>query len=204
MAVGSRRALALALRNWLRTATGSGGLGLTDDECDVMPDGRPPASWGSSSLLAFYSVHQGSRTRVGEDTRLEQDFVMQVTVSVLVDRPFDRVGVDIVEQADTGLDVRVDNLIACVQSNQWNIMNAANAILGVPAVNGFVEAIYYGSDGEPRPVYEDWFWGTKSRPSSRAKMWSRFPQTDGMFVGMVSTVQFPGAKRIQTIESATG
>jgi len=179
----SFRAYLLAIRDDFR-APNPNGLGLKTADCDVTPGGKPPPRAGKM----FVSIHAGSRSQ-GSDTHCHREYAAHITLSLRIDMPFDRIGSDVLEQAQMGLDDRADAIIARMQNQQWELMAAANTkidqAVGELVANGFLEPLRYRSDnGEPVIMDGSWYQGDPDELSAA-----------------VLTIQFGGAKRLQLLGS---
>jgi hypothetical protein len=170
----SRRALHLAVRDVIRAQ-----LGYKDNQCDVTFDGRPPPACGQD----FVGIHRGPRNNQST-TALEIAYEFKITMTKRVDRPYDRIGRDLMEQALMGLDDRADAIIKLIHEDAGgNLLAKANAIIGDQA-NGFTELpIFLGDDGG-RLVGGEWF----------------HAEPDSQEVGIALELRFGRALRIQRIE----
>ncbi len=180
----SRRALLLATRDQLRT-----GLGLPTTKpllCEVMFDGEPPPGCGKT----FYSVHRGPRDNSCRHS-LDETYAANVTITMRVNEPYDRIGTDLMEKAATGMDLQADKVRSLIHMN-YTLMNAANAYIlsdyvaagGAGVIYGFSEPLYFQGDGEPRIVGPDWFKADVTE-STQAP------------IGIAQTLRFGGARRLQ-------
>ena len=192
----SLRALRLAVRNQLKAAVLSGGLALTQKECEVMLDGRPPPRCGER----FVSVHGGTCTlRAEGDPALDLDetYTLLVTVTMRLPRvPFDRIGPDLIDKASSGLDVFCQSVKVCVHkdADDNRIIRAANILLGADAdghsgIDGFVEPLRFLGHGDDQVKGPDWFHAD--------------PDADGGVVeaGLARVFRLGGARKIQSLES---
>jgi hypothetical protein len=180
-------ALLNAVRDRLRTDTGSGGLGYTAANCARTPDGRPAPRAGK----VFVAVHKGGRTQDAIES-LEEEYAVLVTVTVRVDGPWDRIGSLQLEKATEGLDDRIDAIRADLTRHQYAVMNAANTSLNAVETvedgtrNGFVEPLWFLGESTDQLVGSDWFHGA---PADKD-------------VGVAATLRFGKARMIQPIPEA--
>lgn len=188
--MNAQSALKFAILDQIRLATASDGLGILKHDCAIMLDGRPEPRWsGSSKGRVFYSVHGGARSKIGADSHLQVEYHTFVTLSMLTSAPFDRVATEQIVKDIDGMDEKIDLCVATLHNAQWSIMQNANDRIGSNH-NGFCEALYPTGWEEPQPVGEEWFCASIKGSSQ------------GMFVGLKSTISFSGALRVQLIGSS--
>lgn len=143
-----RRALALAMRNLLRSL-----LSYQNHECETMLDGRPPPRCGPR----FIAIHQGAR-RNEQEGSYEITVAISVTVSLRVNGPWDKLGVKEINDATTGIEKLISDIIATVVKNQETLRVNANTLYG-STYPGFVECLQYVTDGPIVPRSPGWFHG---------------------------------------------
>jgi hypothetical protein len=156
-------ALLFAFRDTVRTLRGF----MEVSQCDIVadPDGRPPANMGDW----FAAIHPGS-VHSDMDNALDEYFGVNVTVTMAVTAPIDRVGDQqmaklLAAQPGPGrtpsFDVRC-NRIASLLHMDWQTMAAANNYLvamlpEAPTVYGFAEpARYRGGATDVQWGYDEW------------------------------------------------
>ena len=185
----------LALRDRLRQPKSQGGLGLTEAECDLRPDGEPPAIAGER----YVAIHEGEWTATDEEC-LHEYYGVDVTVTFRAGRvPDDRAGTALMG-GPTGRSLArlCRQIVALVHkdpgprsdtdSQEYAIVARANALIdrendGV-ASNGIQVPLRLGSADHTQWVGPDWF---KSPTESRHS-------------GLARTLHFVGAERWQKIE----
>lgn len=183
----ARRALCLAVRDMIRLPKPTG-LDIPDAQCEIMPDGRPAPKWGGTGGC-FYSIHSCTWTKNRPDDSYERMFSLKITLTWLLNTPFDSIGWASMTKETDGFDEQMDQLAGYLMKNQWVIANLANTYIG-SANNGFTEAMYPVADTAPQPQSENWFY---SHPRSK--------NNQGMFVGMSADLRLEGAKQTQKIEN---
>lgn len=179
-------ALLLTVRDRLKTA-----LHLSDDECEVMPDGQPIPSCGQR----FVAVHEGDWNILGPGTGSDYDLDETMGVSVTVtwrihQYPFDRLGPELLYRPGEGADNFIRRIIAAVHHNQTGIRIAANTRIANEwgsTPDGFCTTLTAGSAGRWEWKTDDWF------------MAETDVDTPWRFAGIARTIAFIGAQRIQTI-----
>ena len=158
-------------------------LTLTDKECLIMADGRPPASCGQK----FYSVHSGNMNN-GSMSRQVLDALHGFSVTLTLrcaHIPPDRLGDELIAKATTGLWALVDGIIDALHQD-YTSMGTANTDLGA-LVNGFLEpqtwvqSIYLGAR-DP-----SWFWSMDESDQLTSP------------TGLAVEIQFADAKRVQKL-----
>lgn len=184
-----KRALCLAVRDQLKTAYASHNwTALALKECEVMFDGRPPPRAGKK----FVSVHRGGRRNTARNNTLDELYYVDVTLTLRVNEPFDKLGANLLELATTGLDDIGDQIRAIIHMNEpirsaanTYIENAANAWPVPPAqVYVFSEPLRYLDEDLPQEVGAYWFSAT--------------PEQDG-FLGVALTMHFGEARCAQPL-----
>lgn len=150
-------------------------LGYTKHNSGRTLNGQPYPKAGK----VFVSVHGGARQSIG-DNRLDEYYSFQVTISVRVASPFDRTEYVEVDE----LTERADAIRVLIHKNEL-IRIRANEIIG-PGNSGFVESQMFLGDSDPRYVGGDW--------------WHAMPEE--VELGVVQTLQFGRARRIQRLEGA--
>lgn len=186
----SWNALLRSVRDQLRASTGSGGLGYATAACEITPDGRPAPRAGKF----FVAVHQGGRQQIDEEGT-EETYAVNVTVSMRVDGPWDRIGPDLLALATLGVNDRAAAIRANLTNNQYKVMNYANVLFsavpdgsgGSGLVNGFVEPLWYRGEEGPTLVGGGWFHADDGDQDC----------------GVTLTMRFADARRIQLIGSTT-
>lgn len=185
----SQRALLLAVRDQLRLSPPQG-VGLATEECDVRPSGRPPPNVGERYVAISPSYWRGQ-----DIEGLEEELGVQVTVTVRGAKvPDDRFGAYLlVGPTGQSLDELLEKIRAVMHLDRGAdaILNRANTTIGVSA-NGFVEPLRFREAGRPEEMRQDWFEGREG---------GRVPRDT--IVALVQTLTFGGARRVQTVESAT-
>lgn len=169
----SMRALLTATRNRIRTA-----LSLTERNCEIMPDGQPPAFSGE----LYIAVHPGDFYN-DSLTSLDETYSVYVTITRRADySPHDRLGTQLLTHLD-GLYGRAEAVRAIVHMD-YSIINAANSIIG-PLRNGFVEPLSFQNCTYLGVKGPDWFNAEGS---------------DDTPTGLAVQLTFGGARRVQVIE----
>lgn len=187
----SQRAILLAVRDRLRQPPADGGLGYQPKECAVMFDGQPPP-WAGERFVAVWAGPW-----VGHDLEgLEEEFGIFVTVSMRAARiPPDRLGESLIagppgQSLDEVLRAIVAKLhmdpgpIAVGNPGQYPVLALANATIGA-GENGFVEPLRFKDGGRPEEKGPEWWWAEPAQ---------------GAPAGIVQTLTFGGARRVQVIE----
>lgn len=189
----SMRALLLAVRDQHRKPISEGGLGYDDNSCETTLQGKPPAIAGD----VFIGVHRGNVIQEKDlsDYRL---YAVKVTVSMRMKSvPFDRIGPALLEDDTNGIDDIVDAIIAMMVNQQYDVMNAANALIkgtpewcnihtGVPSHNGFLEPLrLLGVDDEPQLRSGAWWQAQPDEPNA----------------GVTLSIRFGTGRRIQVLGS---
>ena len=189
-------ALMYAVRDGIRSA----GFNFGYAESEIMDDGRPPPRCGNF----FASVH-GAKEKSTDSNNLVEYYDFSVTLTMRVVVPLDRVGdqqiyrnlarVLIAERE--GFRAKVDQLRRLLHMN-WSMVvltgqTPASANDNLVAwtsgtVYGFCEPARFVSATDPRLVGGEWFGAD--------------PDADD--VGVVSELNFSGAKRMQPQTAAVG
>ena len=179
----SQRALLLAVRDYLRSE-----LEYTDSQCEVTFDGQPPAVAGER----FVAIHAGSWTGDEETEGLEEEYGIEVTVSVKAGRvPRDRIGTNLlVGPTGESLDNHLEDIRAALHLDKgaYPVLALANATIGA-SENGFVVPLRFRDGGKPTEKDHAWF-GVAP------------PDVKGLLppAGIAQTLTFGGAKRVQVVE----
>jgi hypothetical protein len=187
----SKRALCLAAVDLIREA-----LGYRPAECEFMPDGMPPASCGRF----FVAVFRGGQSSADRNS-LDRAFELGVTVTVRLGGPPDRSGrVDLLREAQDGLEDRCEELIALLHMSESLRARANEHLLSQPAprvargvgtVYGFSEPPgFQGDSGEPTRQGPEWF---SASPASEGQRGAPAPS------GYSQELRFGGARRLQDI-----
>jgi hypothetical protein len=150
MAHGTMSSLLLAVRDRIRAR-----LGLDPGECELMPDGRPPAAAGQ----LFLAVHPGELSLDDPLAELwESSSAVGLTCTMKAgDVPHDRMGEHLAE-ATTGLLDRMEDAVKAVHMS-YTVLDAARVYLGGDGAQYFVEPLRL-TGGIPRPAEKppSWFW----------------------------------------------
>lgn len=182
----SQRALLLAVRDVLRAAAPNG-LGLPFSQCEVEPDGRPPASCGE----LYFAVHAGEWA-ASDVEGLDESFGFQLTLTVRAGKvPEDEIGASLLYgPAGTSAEEWLRKALTFLHLDRGGdlVLQRANAYVGA-SFNGFVEPPRFRSGGPPQLKGPDWF-GAVPAGKGRAAP-----------AGVAQTLTFAGARRVQTIES---
>lgn len=137
--MSGQRALLQALVGLMR-ARRSQGFGLDSTECEISHDGSPPPMAGQW----FWAVsHETMQADASVDFTTKPTLL--VTVSARVgDLPYDRLGPEFTA-AEGGMLDRLEYFMAWLSTQQYTLMNNANALLqeghDVP-VNGFIHPAF--------------------------------------------------------------
>lgn len=174
----SMRPLLMAVQTRLQSH-----LSITDKECLVMPDGRPPPACGQK----FYAVHSGSMHNPNMSRQtLEAMHGFAVTLTLrCAHLPIDRLGDELITKATTGLWALVDSLIDALHQD-YNTLDSANTTLGA-LVNGFIEPQTWIASVYLGPRDPSWFWSDDEHDPLAA------------IPGLAVEVQFADAKRLQAL-----
>lgn len=175
----SRRALLEAVRDTLKSV-----LHFESKECEITDmSGRPPPMCGKR----FIAVHRAGR-RGKWQVALDEIYDVAVTVTMRVEQPYDRIGKNLLEKQESGMDDLCDRIRSAISVDSLtnDIINAANVILGI-TVNGFIEPLYFQDDNDIRIVSGDWF----------------HADPEAVEVGIACTMKFTGARRIQPLAYAS-
>lgn len=179
MARVSLNALMIAASNRLRDA-----LALKAIECDVMDGPEPPNNAGA----VFYAVHGGGGWNNPAKECLDERLGFRVTVSMRVaDSPRDRTGRSRLALAKAGLVDRCNDVVAVLHGS-YEVMNAANDLIG--DAQGFVEPPRFrdAGSGDPTEVGPHWFGGQPSQDR---------------LAGITLTLTFRDARRVRAIQNLT-
>jgi hypothetical protein len=159
-------ALTYAVRDAIRGA----GINYDAATCEIMDDGRPPPRCGN-----YFAAIHGFRSRSERDNQLYERYDGNVTLTMRVTIPLDRVGDKLISlnlarvpQAErNGFNAKAERLRALLHMN-WGMVvltgqtpASANDNLSAWAtgvVYGFVEPLrYLGPDADPVLVGGEWF-----------------------------------------------
>lgn len=192
-------ALLYAVRDGIRAYS----INYDQATCELMDDGRPPPRAGN----VFVAIHGGT-ARSDRDNQLYELYGFSVTLTMRVGIPLDRVGDQLMSRNiervplgyRQGFYAKLEQLRAYLHMN-WQITvkqsqtpNSANDNLAAwltGTVYGFVEPMRYrGLEAPPRLVGAEWFGAD--------------PGESDQEIGMVATLKFDGAKRVQPITAAQG
>jgi hypothetical protein len=176
------RALLQASLNQFRLSRSEGGLGLDELTSDITLKGKPPAVAGD----LFYSVHRGGVNQE-KDLSDYRQYAIQVTISSRMQGvPWDRIGPDLMDREGDGLDDLMEEVAEMFQNYQYEIMNAANALIrgtqewcdvhgGTPTSNGFIEPLrLVAVDEEPQLRSGSWWWAQPDEPNGGITLSARF------------------------------
>lgn len=167
------------------------GFGLSDGECDLCLDGRPPALAGEY----FWGVHGGPLTLTGTTSYIANP-VLNVTLSARTKAvPFDKLGSGLYF-ADNGVLDRLEYFAAWCLSKQYDLMDRANELLQVGhdvPVNGFVHPTFKVQIQPPRVANPD-HWQSEG---TRNKTLNQAPPA-----GVIGVVMLSEFEREQYLEAA--
>ena len=176
MSVG---ALLRATRNHLRNQ-----LGLKDEECMVMPDGRPIPSCGQR-FISLYPTYWGPKEGDNNQALYEQyDIACVITFRTPL-LPFDRIGENLIYE-DSPFPIVYHTmeewcrLVMVAVHMNTSIMGEANKELATQGVAEYLR--WAGNDPTPSFVDGSWF----------------FAATEEL-AGLTQTVRFEGATRFQPL-----
>jgi hypothetical protein len=147
-------ALLLATRERLRA-----GLPLPPRECDVMPDGRPPAYAGE----VFVAVHPGgisTAAGVDDDLALDEVYALVVTLTLRAAwLPRDRQGEFQTALAGAGLYARAERARALLHMSYavLDLANFGQAYSIGSGENGFHHPLVSEGCGPPEEKGPEWF-----------------------------------------------
>lgn len=171
---------------------------LTASNVGIQIDGQPPPFAGELYIALHQSGFQNN-DRIGQS--LDETYGTNLTLTYRTGFvPIDRVGAEALTKLVTGLNARVDKARAAIHMN-YDILQMAggSARTGgkqfslLDTVNGFVEPLRFYTATPPQWKYAEWFWSVEEMGDSKI----RCP------CGLVVTLSFGGARRVQTIESQT-
>lgn len=192
-------ALLFSVRDGLRAA----GYGYGVQEVEIMDDGHPPPRAGN----IFIAVHEGP-TRATNDNCLMEYFAWNLTLTMRVSVPLDRIGDQLLasklaRRAGPGqpsFNARLEQLRAWGHMN-WQVTvlpnqtpNSANdnlcawAPAGTSQVYGFIEPARYRGAEKPTLVGGEWFGSVPEAAD----------------VGLKAELRFDGARRMQPQTAAVG
>lgn len=182
----SQRALLLAVKAEIQSL-----LGVGDETCDVMFDGRPKPAAGQE----FYAIHPGEWAGEDTDAGLKEYFGVDITCTRRLGyAPMDQWGAEVLMKASEGLDAMLGKVRARMHMN-YTIQQEANNLINADGVaNGFVEVLRFRSGGRPEPREAEWFGATESSPPAGGRY---------AHAGISQTLTFDRAMRIQRVESQT-
>lgn len=168
--------LLLAVRNRLRTATGSGGAGFSDAECDIEFDEMAPATQGHRYIVVMPAGWRpGPRHNTSGGVN---DLIYAVDVTVI--QRVANVARDRYRTTLTALEALADLIFPVVDFN-YTTLAAANTLLAAEtpsSTEGFSEPLRFIGMGKPRLVSGELFGGAEPK------------------AGLARTVSFGGARRI--------
>jgi len=189
----SQRALLLAVRDRLRQTIANGGLAYLPQQCEIMPTGMPPPACGEF----FVAIHEGEWS-FADIEGLDEMMGVEVTVTMRAAKvPKDKLGTNLlVGPTGQSLYDQLEKIRAklhmdpgprsSTDASHYPVLALANTTIGT-GENGFVEPLRFrGPAGKTQEVYADWF-TAEAMPGSPP-------------LGLVRTLVFGGARRIQTIE----
>lgn len=167
----------LAVRNEIRA-----NLSYADKDCDTSIDGRPPPNCGQ----VFVAVHPGPRTSTSREC-LEEEYTVLVTVTMRVPPSWDRASQETVEKAATGLEARADAIRVAIHRDCMDnrVRVRADALI-TGSVNKFVETLMFAGDQPVQEVGPEHFHAEGNKVA-----------------GLIMTLTFTSAKRIQSLEDMT-
>lgn len=191
-------ALLFAVRDGIVAA----GFGYGYPECEVMPDGRPPARFGN----VFVAVHEGSSSSRAR-RNLDEYFAFSITLTMKTSHiPFDRIGEQLLAsklartsgKGQPSFNARMEQLRAFLHMN-WTITvlqsqtpKSANDNIAAwtpsGTVYGFIEPAGYTGRDKPELVGGEWFGATPDAPNEALKC----------------DMRFDGARRMQSQTAAVG
>lgn len=153
--VGTVRALLLAVRDRVRNV-----CGLSSEDCEVMPSGKPPAKCGET----FVSIHPGGITLDAPEHELwTANVSIKATATVKAGKtPEDRAGLRLIASEDGLTDLA--EWIAKAVHGSYTVLASANATLTATADKLGIEAQSYneflrcvGGIPEPQEKGPAWF-----------------------------------------------
>lgn len=161
--LASEKNLVLAVRNILRTATGSGGAGYTNAQCDVEIGDMVPPIAGD----LYVAVHPGGWTKGPRHNSSGGvfDFVYSVKVTVIrriTHVPKDKTR-DVYLNNSVNLAAEIDKIISVIDFN-YSVMNAANALIQTEtsSTQGFHHPLVFDNvTSEPEICGSEIFSGTR-------------------------------------------
>lgn len=173
-------ALLLATRDHLRTQ-----LSLNESQCDIQPDGRPPANMGERYVALWEDGSAGAGTTGGGASTLSETCGLLVTVT----RRTGRYGRDrrrnIFLEEITGLEPLCRSIKAAIHAN-WGIVNAANARIS-DAYNKFQLPLFWVRQDRAQGMDADWAGSAAEKDDSTY---------------LVVSLRFAGALRVQPLGEA--
>lgn len=183
-----RRALAIAVRDQLRDATGSPtyGMGLSNKECGLAPlGGRPPAACGER----YAGIRVGARSVTDTNNGIAEEYSVIITVTFRIGRvPFDRLGDNEMTALSTGFDDFVDLVRLTLHGDVFDgrVINRANDIIDSDG-GPFVTGLQFLGDDDPFEVDGEWFHAESAK-----------------ICGLVQNMRFGNCRRAQRIYSTQG
>lgn len=181
-------------------------FGLTSSNVGIQIDGKPPP-FGGELYLALHQQGFQNNDRIGQS--LDETYGFNLTITLRTGAiPLDRVNAELLTKLVTGLNAKVDMARVAIHMNYDPILKDTGGAYGtgagqvwaggkawslLPTVNGFVEPLRFYNATAPQWKYADWFWAVEEQGDSMVRM----P------CGLVVTLSFGGARRVQTIESQT-
>lgn len=180
---GTEQSLLLAVRTWLRTATGSGGAGYSEAQCDIQYDEYAAAIAPDVFVCIMSGQFDGDQV---QDTSGEVND-MRLGVDITVFRRMTWIARDrktnVYLAASSALSADCSKIID-VLSWRYAVLTTANATLAAAPYSssyGFSEPLRFaGMDGRPRGM-------------SAANIFDSAQEDE---VCMARTIRFRGARRI--------
>lgn len=174
----SMRALVLAAVARLQAANS-----WTSSTCEASIDGAPPPMAGE----LFAAVRPGLWICNRDDGGLDEEFGFDVVITRRLGfAPTDRQDSDVMTTSGATGIMTVAETVRAQLHMSYTVIDTANTTIGGSA-DGFIEPVRFLSATPPRVVGADWFSSDQ----------------DDFQAGLMQTLTFGGARRVQTIESQT-
>jgi hypothetical protein len=168
---------------YLMKSLADGGCELEVDEVGPTDaDGHPEPRAG----YRYIGLYSGNTSSVQEGC-LEEVYGLMITITVRINEPYDRVGLETILRETTGIDAISDQIRAMMVNQQYAILNEANSLIGA-SYNGFVEPLFYRGNTNDQLVDASWFAARSNVKTFKGS-------------GIVRRIKFDGARRIQAIGS---